>query len=88
MLDVKLFQSHTFLPLPYEAALGPRLKRAHEKLQTDSGTGGERTGWVRLPRDYDQAELAVCWRPRPASRAIPRLWWSPVPAGPAWEPGA
>ena len=58
MLDVKLFQSHTFLPLPYEAALGPRLKRAHEKLQTDSGTGGERTGWVRLPRDYDQAELA------------------------------
>lgn len=23
MLDVKLFQSHTFLPLPYEAALGP-----------------------------------------------------------------
>ena len=27
MLDVKLFQMHTFLPLPYEEALLPRLKR-------------------------------------------------------------
>ncbi len=58
MLDVKLFQMHTFLPLPYEDALAPRLKRAHEKLQTGSGAGGAFTGWVHLPRDYDREEFA------------------------------
>ena len=58
MLDVKLFHMKTFLPLPYEEVLGPRLKRAHEKLQTGTGTGGEFTGWVHLPRDYDREEFA------------------------------
>ena len=58
MLDVKLFQMRTFLPMPYEEALGPRLKRAQEKLQNASGAGGEFTGWVHLPRDYDREEFA------------------------------
>lgn len=58
MLDMKPFQMHTFLPMPYENALSPRLKRAHEKLQAGNGVGGEFTGWVHLPRDYDQAEFA------------------------------
>ena len=58
MLDVTLFQQHTFLPLPYEEALAPRLKRAQEKLQNGNGAGGEFTGWVHLPRDYDKEEFA------------------------------
>ena len=58
MLDVRSFQLQTFLPLPYEEALTPRLKRAHEKLQTGGGAGGEFTGWVHLPRDYDREEFA------------------------------
>ena len=58
MLDVKLFEMKTFLPMPYEDALAPRLKLAHEKLQTGSGAGGEFTGWVHLPRDYDKEEFA------------------------------
>ena len=58
MLDVRSFQLQTFLPLPYEEVLSPRLKRAHEKLQSGSGAGGEFTGWVHLPRDYDQAEFS------------------------------
>ena len=41
MLDVKSFQLQSFLPLPYEEVLAPRLKRAHEKLQSGSGAGGE-----------------------------------------------
>ena len=45
MLDVQLFDLHTFLPKPYEEALLPRLKKAHEKLQTGTGLGGEFTGW-------------------------------------------
>ena len=58
MLDVKSFQLQSFLPLPYEEVLAPRLKRAHEKLQRGSGAGGEFTGWVHLPRDYDREEFA------------------------------
>ena len=57
MLDVKLFHMKSFLPMPYEAALAPRLKRAHDMLQAGSGLGGEFTGWVHLPRDYDKAEF-------------------------------
>ena len=58
MLDVKLFQMQSFLPMPYEEALAPRLKKAQEKLQNGSGAGGEFTGWVHLPRDYDKEEFA------------------------------
>ena len=54
MLDVQLFDLHTFLPKPYEEALLPRLKKAHEKLQTGTGLGGEFTGWVHLPQAYDR----------------------------------
>ncbi len=58
MLDVKTFQMKSFLPMPYEEALSPRLKLAQEKLEKGTGAGGEFTGWVRLPRDYDRAEFA------------------------------
>ncbi len=58
MLDVRSFQLQSFLPLPYEEVLSPRLKRAQEKLQTGTGAGGEFTGWVHLPRDYDKEEFA------------------------------
>ena len=58
MLDVQLFDLQSFLPLPYQEALLPRLKGAHEKLQNGSGLGGEFTGWVHLPRTYDRAEFA------------------------------
>ena len=58
MLDVKTFHMDSFIPMPYEEALSPRLKLAQDKLQNGSGQGGEFTGWVHLPRDYDQAEYA------------------------------
>lgn len=58
MLEVKTFHMDTFIPMPYEGALAPRLKLAQEKLQTGGGAGGEFTGWVHLPRDYDKAEYA------------------------------
>ena len=50
MLQMKLFQSKTFLPMPYEEAMAPRLRQGQEKLQKGSGAGGEFTGWVDLPR--------------------------------------
>ena len=56
MIKVDLTNIQSFLRLPYEAALSPRLKIAHSHLQLGDGTGGEFTGWVHLPRDYDRAE--------------------------------
>ena len=51
MIQVDLQNVRSFIPLPYEAALSPRLRIAHDRLQTGSGAGGEFTGWVRLPED-------------------------------------
>ena len=56
MIKVDLTNIQSFLRLPYEAALSPRLKIAHSHLQLGDGTGGEFTGWVHLPRAYDRAE--------------------------------
>ena len=67
MLDVQLFDLYTFLPKPYEEALLPRLKKAHEKLQTGTGLGGEFTGWVHLPQAYDREEFT---RIRTAAKKI------------------
>lgn len=67
MLDVQLFDLHTFLPKPYEEALLPRLKKAHEKIQTGTGLGGEFTGWVHLPQAYDREEFT---RIRTAAKKI------------------
>ena len=56
MLEVKTFHMDSFIPMPYEEAMAPRLGLAHEKLQNGTGPGGEFTGWVRLPENYDQNE--------------------------------
>jgi len=57
MLDVQLFHMKTFIPMPYEDALAPRLKLAQDKLQGGTGAGGEFTGWVHLPRSFDRGEF-------------------------------
>lgn len=80
MLDVQLFDPQSFLPLPYKEALMPRLKKAHEKLQTGSGLGGEFTGWVHLPRDYDRRNLPGFKPPQHRSAATLRRWWSSASA--------
>ena len=69
MIQVDLQNVRSFIPLPYEAALSPRLRIAHDRLQTGSGAGGEFAGWVRLPEDYDKAEFA---RIKAAAKKIQR----------------
>ena len=58
MLKFQHSNADPFLPqdwlLPYE---GP-LTLATHLLTTHSGPGGDFTGWVALPRDYDKAEFA------------------------------
>ena len=75
MLDVKSFQLQSFLPLPYEEVLAPRLKRAHEKLQSGSGAGGEFTGSI-CPGTMTGRSSPASRRPRPGSGPTPRPWWS------------
>ena len=67
MIQVDLQNVRSFIPLPYEAALAPRLRIAHDHLQKGDGAGGDFTGWVRLPEDYDRAELG---RIKDAARRI------------------
>ena len=57
MIRVDLSHMRHFIPLPYEAALTPRLHLAHERLRSGTGAGGEFTGWVSLPRTYDREEF-------------------------------
>ena len=67
MIQVDLQNIRSFIPVPYEAALAPRLRIAHDHLQKGDGAGGDFTGWVRLPEDYDRAELG---RIKDAARRI------------------
>ena len=58
MIRVDLSSCNSFIPLPYEAALAPRLRIAHDHLQKGDGAGSDFTGWVRLPENYDRDEFA------------------------------
>ena len=58
MIRVDLNSCNSFIPLPYEAALAPRLRIAQGHLQKGDGAGGDFTGWVRLPESYDREEFA------------------------------
>lgn len=58
MLSIDISHAASFLPLPYQAALRPRLERAANWLQQGGGKGSDFIGWVTLPRDYDREEYA------------------------------
>ena len=57
-MKVDLTYAGRFLPDGYYPARLDALADAHEKLRTGSGAGGEFTGWVKLPADYDKEEFA------------------------------
>ena len=58
MIQLDLSCTKSFLPIPYEASIAPRLHIAHEHLQKGNGLGSDFTGWVHLPTDYDHEEFA------------------------------
>lgn len=49
------------------AAIAPQIRLAHEQLHGGTGLGGEFTGWLTLPTDYDKEEFA---RIKAAARKI------------------
>ena len=57
-MNVELSSASGFLPADFLGARTDALKRAHEMLREGNGPGGEFTGWVKLPVDYDKEEFA------------------------------
>ena len=58
MLKVDVSSALSFLPQDWFTSRQAALEEARVKLENGSGAGGEFTGWVHLPRDYDREEFA------------------------------
>ncbi len=58
MLKLDLSKVTPFVPVDYLTSRLPRLKEASEMVASHTGPGGDFTGWVTLPRDYDKEEFA------------------------------
>ena len=58
MLKLDLSKLSGFLPEDYATSREDRLAKAAQMLSTHTGPGGDFTGWVSLPRDYDKEEFA------------------------------
>lgn len=56
MLSVDVSHAASFLPLPYEEALRPRLALAAQHLRSGGAPGDDFIGWVHLPENYDREE--------------------------------
>ena len=57
MLKLDLSKLSAFLPEGYAESRADRLEKAAGMLAGHTGPGGDFTGWVNLPRDYDKAEF-------------------------------
>ena len=58
MLTLDLSKLNGFLPQDYLSSREGALREAARMLTEHNGPGGDFTGWVTLPRDYDKEEFA------------------------------
>ena len=58
MLKLDLTKLEGFIPQDYLPQRLERLEKAASMLANHNGPGGDFTGWVYLPRDYDKEEFA------------------------------
>ena len=58
MLTLDLSKLNGFLPQDYLSSREEALREAARMLAEHNGPGGDFTGWVTLPRDYDKEEFA------------------------------
>ena len=58
MLTLDISQLRSFLPQDGLEAYEPRLKQAAEWINTHTGPGGDFTGWIHYPREYNKEEFA------------------------------
>ena len=58
MLTLDISQLRSFLPQDGLDAYEERLKQAATWISTHTGPGGDFTGWIHYPREYDKEEFA------------------------------
>ena len=58
MLSLDLTKLRGFVPEDYLTSRSEKLAGAASMLANHNGPGGDFTGWVTLPRDYDKEEFA------------------------------
>ena len=58
MLKLDLSNASSFLPQDYLTSRMDALEKARVMLAEHNGPGGDFTGWVRLPEEYDKEEFA------------------------------
>ena len=58
MIQIDTSNARSFLPDNWLTSRLDALESARQKLKTGNGAGGDFTGWVHLPRDYDKEEFA------------------------------
>ena len=58
MLNVDLSPLSSFLSKEQLSAMEPRVRAAHQLLESGTGAGNDYIGWLRLPKDYDKEEFA------------------------------
>ena len=58
MLKLDLSNASAFLPQDYLSSRMEALEKARVMLAEHNGPGGDFTGWVRLPEEYDKEEFA------------------------------
>ena len=58
MLTLDISQLRSFLPQGSLEAYEDRLKQAAKWINTHTGPGGDFTGWIHYPREYDKDEFA------------------------------
>ena len=58
MLKLDLSNASSFLPQDYLSSRMEALEKARVMLAEHNGPGGDFTGWVRLPEEYDKEEFA------------------------------
>jgi len=58
MINLDLSKLNGFVPENYLATRQDALNKAHAMLDTGNGPGGDFTGWVKLPANYDKEEFA------------------------------
>ena len=58
MIQMDTTNARTFLPQDWLTSRLDALERARVMLEEGNGPGGDYTGWVHLPRDYDKEEFA------------------------------
>ena len=58
MIQVDLSNIRSFVPEDWFTSRQGRLEQARAMLEAGNGPGGDFTGWVHLPRDYEREEFA------------------------------